>query len=176
MVSANTQLPQIPLTRLDNADPELMEELLAVVERIARTAGFIGGQVVAQLRSRGDDVVGVDAMIPQAHGAHATTPPDVHRLDLRNAATWADLLDGVDVVCHQAAMVGAGVTPADLPSYAAHNDLGTATLLSAALSAAVSPLFLLMTAAIGLNQLLLVATGRCPASSVVDRLLARRTA
>lgn len=53
---------------------------------------------------------------------------------------------------------------------------GTSTLLSAALSAAVSPLFLLMTAAIGLNQLLLVATGRCPASSVVDRLLARRTA
>ena len=98
---------------------------------VTGAAGFIGGQVVAQLRSRGDDVVGVDAMIPQAHGAHATTPPDVHRLDLRNAATWADLLDGVDVVCHQAAMVGAGVTPADLPSYAAHNDLGTATLLSA---------------------------------------------
>jgi len=52
---------------------------------------------------------------------------------------------------------------------------GTATLISAALSAALSPLFLLM-AAIGLNQLLLVATGRCPASTVVDRLLARRTA
>lgn len=33
---------------------------------------------------------------------------------------------------------------------------GTATLLSAALSAAVSPLFLLMTAAVGLNQLLQV--------------------
>lgn len=53
---------------------------------------------------------------------------------------------------------------------------GTATVISAALSAAVSPLLLLMTAAVGLNQLLLVAPGRCPASSVVDRLLARRTA
>lgn len=52
---------------------------------------------------------------------------------------------------------------------------GTATLLSAALAATVSPLFLLMTTAIGLNQLLLVATGRCPASLVVDRLLVRRT-
>lgn len=50
---------------------------------------------------------------------------------------------------------------------------GTATLVSAALAAALSPWFLLMTAAIGLNQLLLVATGRCPASLVVDRLLAR---
>ena len=52
---------------------------------------------------------------------------------------------------------------------------GTATLLSAALSAVISPWFLLMTTAIGLNQLLLVATGRCPASLVVDRVLARRT-
>lgn len=51
---------------------------------------------------------------------------------------------------------------------------GTATLLSAALSALVSPWFLLMTTAIGLNQLLLVSTGRCPASLVVDRVLARR--
>lgn len=50
---------------------------------------------------------------------------------------------------------------------------GTATLISAALAAAVSPWFLLMTTAIGVNQLLLVATGRCPASVVVDRLLAR---
>ena len=52
---------------------------------------------------------------------------------------------------------------------------GTATLLSGALSALVSPWFLLMTAAIGANQLLLVGSGRCPASLVVDRLLARRT-
>lgn len=52
---------------------------------------------------------------------------------------------------------------------------GTATLLSAGLAALVSPWFLLMTAAIGANQLLLVGTGRCPASLVVDRLLARRS-
>lgn len=51
---------------------------------------------------------------------------------------------------------------------------GTVTLLSAALSAFVSPWFLLMTAAVGANQLLLVATGLCPASLVIDRLLARR--
>lgn len=50
---------------------------------------------------------------------------------------------------------------------------GTATLVSAALAAAVSDWFLLMTAAVGANQLLLVATGRCPASLVLDRLLAR---
>ena len=55
----------------------------------------------------------------------------MHRLDVRDAMAWADLLDGIDVVCHQAAMVGAGVTVADLPSYAGHNDLGTAALLAA---------------------------------------------
>jgi dTDP-3-amino-3,4,6-trideoxy-alpha-D-glucose transaminase len=36
----------IPLTRMDNADPELMDELLSVVERVARSAAFIGGAEV----------------------------------------------------------------------------------------------------------------------------------
>jgi len=55
----------------------------------------------------------------------------VHRLDVRRASEWVDLLRGVDVVCHQAGMVGAGVTVGDLPGYAVHNDLGTASLLAA---------------------------------------------
>jgi len=38
--------PKIPLTKLDNADPELMEELLEVVERVARSAAFVGGAEV----------------------------------------------------------------------------------------------------------------------------------
>lgn len=94
-------------------------------------SGFIGAQIDQQLTARGDEVVRVDALIPEAHGPTATVPEDVHRLDVRDAARWADLLGGVDVVCHQAAMVGAGVTVADLPLYAGHNDLGTAALLAA---------------------------------------------
>ena len=94
-------------------------------------AGFIGAQIDAQLTARGDEVVRVDALIPEAHGTVADTESDLRRLDVRDAAQWADLMDGVDVVCHQAAMVGAGVTVADLPLYAAHNDLGTAALLAA---------------------------------------------
>ena len=66
----------------------------------------------------------------------------MHRLDVRDAGAWADLLDGVDAVCHQAAMVGAGVTVADLPLYAAHNDLGTAALLAAMHERAVGGLVL----------------------------------
>ncbi len=94
-------------------------------------AGFIGGAVSAALRERGHDVVAVDALIPQAHQEDAAAPAGVRRLDVRDAPAVRAALDGVDVVCHQAAMVGAGATPADLPLYAAHNDLGTAVVLAA---------------------------------------------
>ncbi len=103
------------------------------------SAGFIGGAVAEQLAARGDEVVGVDWMLEKAHGPDQRAPAGTHHLDVRGAATdrggasevWAGLLRGVDVVCHQSALVGAGVTVADLPAYAAHNDLGTAALLAA---------------------------------------------
>ncbi len=80
-------------------------------------------------------------MLAQAHGS--TSPPqDTHHLDVRRAEGWADLLRGVDVVCHQAALVGAGVRIADLPLYAAHNDLGTAALLAAMTAAGVDRMVL----------------------------------
>lgn len=46
---------------------------------------------------------------------------------------------------------------------------GSVTLLSAALTATVSPWFLLLAAFAAVNQLLYVATGACPASLVIDR-------
>ena len=55
---------------------------------------------------------------------------DVRRVDVRDAGALAPLLDGVDVVCHQAAVVGAGVDAADAPSYGSHNDFATAVLLA----------------------------------------------
>ncbi|MGL5810792.1 MAG: NAD-dependent epimerase/dehydratase family protein, partial [Nocardioides sp.] len=87
--------------------------------------GFIGSAVRSALQAAGDEVIGLDLMLPVAHGAAAPSPGTRH-LDVRDAGVWGELLTGVDVVCHQAAMVGAGVTAADLPEYAAHNDLGTA--------------------------------------------------
>ncbi len=104
------------------------------------SAGFIGAAVADQLEEAGEEVMRVDLMIPQAHAADASAPRDTHRVDVRDAAALAPLLRGVDVVCHQAAMVGAGVTVADLPSYASHNDLGTAVLLAAMHEAGVARL------------------------------------
>ena len=109
------------------------------------SAGFIGTAVAAALRGAGHEVVGVDALIPQAHPRTAQPDAATYRLDVREAdhdPRWADLLAGVDVVCHQAAMVGAGVTAADLPLYAGHNDLGTASLLAAMAAAGVTRLVL----------------------------------
>ena len=94
------------------------------------SAGFIGTAVGELLDADGHEVVRLDLMLPMAHGA-TTPPPGTHQLDVRDAAGWVDLLHGVDAVCHQAAVVGAGVRVADLPDYAGHNDLGTAALLAA---------------------------------------------
>lgn len=105
------------------------------------SAGFIGTAIGAALEASGDEVVRVDVMLVNAHGV-SEPPAGTHRLDVRDAAAWGDLLAGVDVVCHQAALVGAGVRVGDLPEYAAHNDLGTAALLSAMHDAGVGRLVL----------------------------------
>ena len=96
------------------------------------SAGFIGTAIRRALLAAGDEVVGVDLMLPAAHGT-TEPPPGTRVLDVRDAGdpAWSACLEGIDAVCHQAAVVGAGVTVADLPAYASHNDLGTAALLAA---------------------------------------------
>jgi dTDP-L-rhamnose 4-epimerase len=108
---------------------------------VTGAAGFIGAAVVRALSDEGDDVTEVDVMLPQAHGA-SEPPLGVHRLDVRDAGSWSDLLRGVDVVVHEAALVGLGARVADLPAYASHNDLGTAALLAAMHEAGVGRLVL----------------------------------
>ena len=108
---------------------------------VTGSAGFIGSAVADALAADGHEVVSVDLMLEAAHGSSAA-PPGTHRLDVRDAATWSNLLRGVDVVCHQAALVGAGVKVADLPDYAGHNDYGTAVLLAVMHDAGVDRLVL----------------------------------
>ena len=105
------------------------------------SAGFIGTAIGAALERDGHEVVRVDLMLPMAHGS-SSPPAGTHQLDVRRADSWDTLLDGVDAVCHQAAVVGAGVKVGDLPAYASHNDLGTAVLLAAMHDAGVRRLVL----------------------------------
>lgn len=102
---------------------------------ITGMAGFIGSHIADVMVERGHEVLGLDALLPKAHGkAGAPEWTRRHRLvtgDVRDAELLAGLLTGVDVVCHQAAVVGHGVDPSDAPSYAEHNDVGTAVLLAA---------------------------------------------
>lgn len=94
-------------------------------------AGFIGAHVRSALLSAGHEVVGIDGYLASAHGAVPAVADGVRDIDVRDGAALDEVLGGVDVVCHQAAVVGAGVGTADAPAYASHNDFGTAVLLAA---------------------------------------------
>ncbi|MGV8873125.1 MAG: NAD-dependent epimerase/dehydratase family protein [Rhodococcus sp. (in: high G+C Gram-positive bacteria)] len=104
-------------------------------------AGFIGGHILDAARGADLEVVAVDAMLESAHGPGADADGIID-LDVRNKDALVDSLRGVDVVCHQAAVVGAGVDAADAPAYASHNDYGTAVLLAAMYEAGCSRLVL----------------------------------
>ena len=98
-------------------------------------AGFIGSHVVDALLELGHDVRVLDLFHPLAwaRGADTDLDPRAELVvgDVRDAATVAHCLDGVDHVCHQAAMVGLGVDLGDIAEYVSHNDLGAAVLLGA---------------------------------------------
>ncbi len=82
---------------------------------------------------------------------------------------WPLLLDGVDVVCHQSAMVGAGVNAADAPAYGSHNDYATAVLLAQMHAAGCRRLVLA-------SSMVVYGQGRydCPVHGPVDPLPRRR--
>ncbi|MBB4927486.1 NAD-dependent epimerase/dehydratase family protein [Kitasatospora kifunensis] len=98
-------------------------------------AGFIGSAVVRALAAAGHGVRVLDALLPAVHpsGRAPQLPAQVafRHGDVRDAALLEQALEGVDVVCHQAAMVGLGLDLDDAPEYVGCNDLGTAVLLAA---------------------------------------------
>jgi dTDP-L-rhamnose 4-epimerase len=109
------------------------------------SAGLVGTAVAAALHAAGHELVAVDAPVARPHRLAAQAEAGTYRLDVREAdldPRWAELLSGVDVVCHQAAVVGVGAVAADLPRYAGHNDLGTAALLAAMAAAGLTRLVL----------------------------------
>jgi dTDP-L-rhamnose 4-epimerase len=112
---------------------------------ITGAAGFIGSHVADLLTERGHEPVLLDNLLPQAHGTTGPARATRHDLivgDVRDPDTLGSALHGVEVVCHQAAMVGHGLDPSDAPDYVRHNDYGTAVLLAAMHAAGVRRLVL----------------------------------
>ncbi|MEZ5184415.1 MAG: NAD(P)-dependent oxidoreductase [Candidatus Nanopelagicales bacterium] len=95
---------------------------------VTGSAGFIGTALVAALRSRGDEVIGLDVA-----GGEVLA-------DIREPGGWQEQFAGTDTVIHTAAMVG-------MPSATEHfwrvNTLGTRNVLDAAISAGVRRFVLL---------------------------------
>ena len=137
-------------------------------------AGFIGSHVVAAYREAGHEVRVLDALLPAVHPVYPDGPPGLDGVelvtgDVRDAGTVDRVLDGVDAVCHQAAMVGLGVDVQDMPSYAGINDLGTAVLLAAMARRDVGRLVLA-------SSMVVYGEGRyeCPEHGVVPAAPRRR--
>lgn len=109
-------------------------------------AGFIGSHVVDEALRRGHGVRMLDSLRADVHPRDAApgAPAGVEliRGDVRDPDAVVDALLGVDLVCHQAAKVGLGVSLADAPDYTDSNVTGTAVLLAAMAAGGVRRLVL----------------------------------
>jgi dTDP-L-rhamnose 4-epimerase len=123
---------------------------------VTGAVGFIGSHVVEAFAADGHAVTGLDVLVPSVPASEpgtgdAAAPSErpasgsddrLIRADVRDADAVAAVLSGVDLVCHQAAMVGLGAGFADAPDYVSRNDLGTAVLLAEMARAGVRRLVL----------------------------------
>ena len=101
--------------------------------------GFIGGEVVRQLRKRGDDVVCL-ARNPEKGRKVADLGCEVLSGDLGDAETIRRGMEGCDAVVHAAAMYEVGIPASQRPAMWEANVAGTERVLKAALEAKVSKL------------------------------------
>lgn len=101
-------------------------------------AGFIGSNIVDTLLAAGYQVRVLDNLEPQVHGAlreqgkwpsYCNPGAEYILGDVRDKDAVARALEGMDVVFHEAAMVGVGQSMYDIFRYTDVNDNGTAVLL-----------------------------------------------
>jgi UDP-glucuronate 4-epimerase len=106
-------------------------------------AGFIGSTLSEALLARGDTVVGVDCFTPYYDEASKRANLAAARREERFTFVEADLrtadlrplVDGADVVFHQAAQAGVRISWSDrFAEYESHNVLATQRLLEAAVA------------------------------------------
>jgi dTDP-L-rhamnose 4-epimerase len=100
-------------------------------------AGFIGSHVTDLLLEKGYEVKVLDSLDKQVHGEGQNIPdylnPEIEFIkgDVRDRKALDKALEGVTMVCHQAAMVGVAQSMYEIEDYVSGNDLVTAALLQA---------------------------------------------
>jgi dTDP-L-rhamnose 4-epimerase len=95
-------------------------------------AGFIGSHVVDELIGLGMEVRVADVLLSAAHSRvpdYLNPAADFVQIDVCDETDMRAMVSDVDAVCHQASMVGLGVSFSDVCEYVRNNDLGTAVLL-----------------------------------------------
>jgi dTDP-L-rhamnose 4-epimerase len=98
-------------------------------------AGFIGSHIVDALIKLGYEVTIYDNLYPQVHG-HTDAPPsylnpdaEFIKADMRDKDKLSKVLKGVDIIFHEAAVVGVGQSMYEIYRYVENNVQGTANLL-----------------------------------------------
>jgi UDP-glucose 4-epimerase len=106
-------------------------------------AGFIGSNLVGQLRREGHDVAVLDNLL-SGYAANLVPHPDVHWIegDVRDPVAVAEAMRGADVVFHLAACVGNKRSIDDPLLDAEINAIGTLRVLEAARAARVEKVVL----------------------------------
>ncbi len=107
------------------------------MERVLVTggAGFIGSHITDILLEEGYEVRVLDNLEPQVHGDLDGPPEYLNpgaefiKGDVRDREVLDRALSGVDMVCHQAAMVGVAQSMYEIDRYVHGNDCVTASLL-----------------------------------------------
>lgn len=109
------------------------------MERVLVTggAGFIGSHITDLLLEKGYAVRVLDNLDPQVHSGRTAAPDYLNPAaefvygDVRDRAALDRALEGVTMICHQAAMVGVAQSMYEIERYVHGNDCVTAALLQA---------------------------------------------
>lgn len=144
-------------------------------ERILVTggAGFIGSHLVDALVQAGHRVRVLDNLEPQVHGGlreqgrwpdYANPEAEYVLGDVRDDAAVRRALEGIEVVFHQAALVGVGQSMYEIARYTGVNAGGAATLLQAIVDAKERPRKLLVASSMSIYG---EGAYRCPVHGMV---------
>ena len=110
-------------------------------------AGFIGSHLADELLAHGHTVRALDNLTPRVHhegGRPSYLDPQVELIvgDVRDGALVETALEGVDVVFHFAAAVGAGESVFEVDRCMSANNVGTAVLMDRLVRSSVERLIL----------------------------------